>query len=224
MNSLQIFDEWFDQHQREIRIMFGASRSDIVWMFAKYAVKNYKELGIKKNIDDLCGLIKEVCNDYSGAPERTYKAVVDHFGFVWPSFKGDLIDFGVTRVQHYSRVGHETILSDLHSNIYTRDVNGKNADIYWEAKQRGEEIVRYLKYDTMDSYYHGGLVTLIKPCFRCGDLVPVAGKNFTIKRLLDVECGQCQESSNTIKELKKEKAQLNKLTKQLKESIKNENE
>jgi hypothetical protein len=224
MNSMQIFDQWFRQNQRKIDFMFGATRSDVVRLFAKYAAKNHKELGIKKNIDALANLIKDVCGFYSGTPERTYKAVVDHFGFVWPSLDGDSIDFGVSRVQHYFNVSHATILSDLHSHVYTREIEGKSADAYWEAKQKGEEVVKYLEYETMEAYYDKALITLIKPCFRCGELVPVSDRNFGLKRFLDVECGQCQESSNTIKELKKQKAQLNKLTKQLKESIKNENE
>ena len=48
MESMQMFDDWLTQNQKEIRIMFHASRSDIVWLFASYAAKNYKKLGVSK--------------------------------------------------------------------------------------------------------------------------------------------------------------------------------
>ena len=226
-----MFDDWLTQNQKEIRIMFHASRSDIVWLFASYAAKNYKKLGVSKNIDELCKLIREVCNFYSGAPERTYKAVVDRFGFVWPSFNGDKMFFDVSREQHNFNVLLENQASDLHSNIYTKMVQGKNADQYLEmqrqleeAKKKSEDVVRYLKYKTFDAYHYGQKLTLIKPCSNCGELVPVSARHYQIKAMQNVQCGQCFEDDNTIKELKKEKAELNKLTKKLKESIKNENE
>ena len=62
------------------------------------------------------------------------------------------------------------------------------------------------------------------PCVCCGELVPVSFRHTQIKKLKKVYCGQCLEDGYTIQELKKEKAELNKLTKKLKESIKNENE
>lgn len=231
MKTIATFDNWLQNNQARLDAMSVVTKAQIVEMFACYIVKNHSEFNIKQDLNELKAIIEQVCRHFSQAPQRTINAIIDKFGFGWPSVKNDCLHFKLD----YWSMNVAYVQAELYSCLESKKLKGKGADrelqrikAQKQQEEEKQEAISRIIYDNERQLYEankaGLLVTNIMPCVCCGELVPVSYRHTHIKRLKNVNCGRCLEDGYTIQELKKEKAQLNKLTKQLKESIKNENE
>ena len=225
-STITTFDNWLADNQARFDVM-SLTKAQIVENFACYVVENYSKFNIKQNVNELKAVIEKVCKHFSRTPQRTLDAIFCEFKFGWPSVKDGFLIFKLD----YWAINMAYFNSDLYSCLVTRKLKGKGAqqelDRIQEEEQKQEairSIIYQNEFDTYAANQEGLLLTNIMPCVCCGELVPVSLRHTQIKKLKKVYCGQCLEDGYTIQQLKKEKAELNKLTKKLKESIKNENE
>ena len=231
MQTIATFNNWLASNQTRLDLMSVVAKARIVEMFACYVVENHKKFNLNQDVNELKAIIEQVCRHFSQAPQRTINAIIDSFGFGWPSVKGDHLHFKLD----YWSINVAYVQAELYSCLESKQLEGKGAaqelQRIQEQKQQEEEkkeAIDRIVYGNKEELYTankaGLAVTNIMPCVCCGELVPVSYRHTHIKSLANVHCGRCLEDGYTIQKLKKQKAQLNKLTKQLKESIKNENE